>query len=260
MKNLLLIILGASVLVSCQKVIDVELNEASPKYVIEGGLNDVSATRQIKITKTRAFSEDNTFESVSNAFVTIGDNAGNLDTLKYVSEGIYKASSALATPGRVYALTVKIGKETFFSTSQMPEIVKLDTLYITDFLGFGDTIKLANIGYKDPAGVKNYYRFNSKLNDKENNDIIILNDQFNDGKKAKINLSYAGDNRKTNEGDTLTIEMQSIDKDVYNYFFTLNQTIRQNSAAPTNPQSNISGGALGYFNAYISQVKKIKLK
>jgi hypothetical protein len=54
--------------------------------------------------------------------------------------------------------------------------------------------------------------------------------------------------------------MYCIDKNVYNYFFSLLQVTGNNggfqSASPDNPITNISGGALGYFSAHtVSRVR-----
>jgi hypothetical protein len=47
----------------------------------------------------------------------------------------------------------------------------------------------------------------------------------------------------------VNIEMQCIDKNVYDYFFAIASVIQGQSATPANPVNNISGGALGYFSA-----------
>lgn len=256
MKNLLPIILGAFIWVSCQKVIDVELNAAAQKYVIEGGINNIS-TPQIKITNTKKFSDNNAFESVANAFVTISDNVGNVDTLKHVKDGIYQSGALIGVPGRIYSLIVKIENVSYSSTLQMPSLVNMDSLYFSDFTGFGDTIKMANVQYRDPVGEKNYYRFVATFNKVVHEGITIGDDQLNNGKAVRRPINYRNRDLEPKKGDSLTIEMQCIDKDVYNYFFTLNQTIRQTSAAPTNPNSNITGGALGYFSSYTIQKRSI---
>jgi hypothetical protein len=259
-KNIILIAISISILTSCQKVITLDLNSASPKYVIEGGINNGSEPCQVKITKTRNFSDNNNFEGIENAVVTISDNTGQVTTLPYTNGGVYQTSTLQGIPGRIYNLTVKLGNETFSATSQMPYPVKMDTLYSYDFIGFGDTIKMANVAYQDPAGVKNYYRFILTLNQDVKETVYISDDQFNDGKKATQYINYFNNDLTIESKDSVDIEMQCMDAGVYNFFFTLNQTISQSAAAPTNPISNISGGALGYFSAYTVQRKSIQIQ
>jgi hypothetical protein len=53
---------------------------------------------------------------------------------------------------------------------------------------------------------------------------------------------------KIERGDLVTVWLESIDKNVYDYFRTAGQDGSQ-SATPSNPISNISPSVLGYFNA-----------
>ena len=261
MKNTILFILAVLLFSSCQKVIPIDLNSAAPKYVIEGDINNGSDPCRIKITKTRNFSDDNYFEGIEKAVVTISDNAGTEVTVPYTKDGVYETTAITGIPGRTYNLTVKIGNETFSSSSLMPYPVNMDTLYSYDFIGFGDTIKMANVEYQDPVGIKIYYRFVLTLNHEVKESIYISDDQFNDGKIGTQYINYFSDDDKTIElNDSVDIEMQCIDASVYNFFFTLAQTISQSAAAPTNPISNISGGALGYFSAHTVQRRKIQIQ
>lgn len=260
MKNIFLLFITVILFASCQKVITIDLNSASPRYVIEGGINDGLDPCRVKITKTKNFSDDNNFEGIENALVTISDDAGMMVTLPYTSDGIYESSAIKGVPGKTYNMTVKLGNEIFSASSQMPNPVNMDSLYSYDFIGFGDTIKMANVKYNDPAGVRNYYRFVLTLNNDVKENIYIGNDEYSDGKPVTVYINYF-DNDKTIEfGDTVDVEMQCIDASVYNFFFTLDQTISQSAAAPTNPISNISGGALGYFSAYTTQKKRVLIK
>jgi hypothetical protein len=259
-KNIFLLLLTITLFASCQKVVNIDLNSASPKYVIEGGITNSSEPCRIKITKTRNFSDDNSFEGIENAVVTISDNTGNVANLSYTSGGVYQTAAIPGVPGRMYNLTVKLGTETFSAASQMPYPVNMDTLYSFDFFGFGDTVKMANVEYQDPAGVKNYYRFVLTLNHDVKENIEISDDQYNDGKRGTQYINYFKGEETIKANDSVSIEMQCIDASVYNFFFTLDQTISQSAAAPTNPVSNISGGALGYFSAYTVQRKSIQIQ
>ena len=53
-------------------------------------------------------------------------------------------------------------------------------------------------------------------------------------------------------GDQLQVNMYSVDSNVYNYFYQLNQSNSGGTfdASPANPTSNISNGAYGYFSAH----------
>jgi hypothetical protein len=67
----ILTLLSALFLVSCEKVIDVDLNTADPKYVIEGFVTKGETIHQVKITRTLNFDENVAFPTVDNAVVVI---------------------------------------------------------------------------------------------------------------------------------------------------------------------------------------------
>jgi hypothetical protein len=62
-------------------------------------------------------------------------------------------------------------------------------------------------------------------------------------------------------GDTITVQLLSIDKAAYDYFSTLRDILSSDRAAtslaPANPNSNISNGSLGYFAAYTVDTRMI---
>lgn len=241
---------------ACRKVIHVDLNSASPKYVIEAAITDAPGPYQVKITQTRNFSDNNTFAGVSGAQVTISDNAGNTSLLTEAAPGYYHTAGITGVPGRTYYLSVTVGNETFNAVSTMPAPVPFDTLYIENYTEFGDTLRTATVGYKDPPAVKNYYRHVMYINNNYVKEIFIGDDELSDGKEVGQAIFSNGD-KAIKRGDSVKVEMQCIDEHVYKYFFTLIQTISQNSAAPTNPVNNIQG-ALGYFSAHSVQVKRTK--
>ena len=71
MQQLISIFVFAVVLNSCSKVVNINLNDASPKIVIEGNITNAAGPYFVKITKTVNFSAANIFPAVSGAVVTI---------------------------------------------------------------------------------------------------------------------------------------------------------------------------------------------
>ena len=249
--------LAVTLFTSCEKVIDVDLNSAASKYVIEGAITNAVGLNTVRITKTKNFDEDNNYEGVTGASVIISDNAGNSETLAMTSPGIYQTSVLTGVPGRTYYLNIGINGETFSSVSVMPYPVNMDSVFIFDFTDFGDTIKIINAVYTDPAGIPNYYKHNLVVNGKRIESINISDDQASDGSISNRGLFYRENGEGLKSGDSLTVEMLCIEKPVHFYFFSLNQTISQSAAAPANPVSNVTGGALGYFSAHTFQQKSL---
>lgn len=256
MKNIFLASLFLVALSSCEKVIDIDLNSSDPQYVVEGEITNEARPYQIKITKTVNFSESNNFPTVSGAVVTIADDAGNTETLTETKSGIYETKILRGVPTRTYTLTVKHNGKTLTSVTKMPALVPLLNINtIPDNFGGGgpgggseQTYSAVPL-YNDPAGVKNFYRFIQVINSKLDSSFLVRNDNLYDGKQTVQPIFSRG--TKILKGDTLNIAMQCIDNQVYDYFYSLNQSSGDGpggGTTPSNPVNNIVGG-LGYFSA-----------
>ncbi|MEO6683197.1 MAG: DUF4249 domain-containing protein [Ginsengibacter sp.] len=246
---------------SCEKVIEINLNKTNPKYVIEGNIGDVQGDCKVLITQTVNFSEPSQFPRIEKAIVFIKENQKDPVRLTQTSPGVYESSKIWTKPLNTYTLLVKIDDQEFTSTVKVPQKVPFDSLYIEEFTGFGDTRRFANVIFKDPEGLGNSYRFIQYKNSLPNSNIFILNDEYSDGRTINTFLAYfdKSDNQRLDSGDAVMVEMQGIDPSVYTFFLSLSQssTGGNESVAPGNPVTNIQGGALGYFNAYVKQQRTI---
>ena len=244
---------------SCERVIDVDLNSASPKYVIEGSITDAPGPHKVRITQTKNFDENNTFEGISNAEVTITDNAGNTETLAYTDGGEYQTVALEGVPGRTYSLIIRVAGNTFTAESTMPGPVSFDSLYVEEFKTFGESFKIPYVRYSDPPGIRNFYRHILYINNARAQSIYIGTDERKDGLQIERALPYfrGSEEDRLKAGDAVRVEVQVIERAVYDYFFSLDQTIDQDAATPANPISNIRGGALGYFSAHSEKTKTI---
>ena len=65
----------------CEKIINVDLNEAAPRIVIEGLVTDGRGPYRITITKSGSYFNQPSVETVSGAKVVITDDLGNIDSL-----------------------------------------------------------------------------------------------------------------------------------------------------------------------------------
>jgi len=253
LKIVLLLIIGIS-FISCEKVIDLKLNEENQKVIIEAIVNKDSTAHYVKITKTISFDESTSYPTVDNAIVTLSDNAGTSETLSFVGNGLYKSINFLAVEGRTYYLNVTVDGKTYTSTSTMPYNVPIDTVSLQEF-SFGPIPNFFPIAERmDPKDIRNYYTFNLYKNNIRIDGIYLQDDQFSDGVKV-LEPIFGGD--CTNK-DTLRLEMGCIDQFVHKYFYTLSVNAGGTGGAiPANPESNISGGCLGYFSAQTLQVKTV---
>ena len=153
--------------------------------------------------------------------------------------------------------------QTFTAESIMPQKVNLDTIYVTDELIFTDTRKIVNAVFDDPPGLGNSYRFVQTVNGFQETQTLIRNDDYSDGRKIVNKLFYfsSDDENKRNikSGDQVMIDMLCIEPAVYKYWFSLDRSAIGNGqqATPSNPVTNLKGGALGYFSAQTIQTRSL---
>lgn len=261
MKQILVFVLLAMVVASCQKVVNINLNSSAPQYVVEGNVTDTAGAFSVKLTTSVNYDQDNVFPTVSGAIVTIRDtNTGHMDSLSEVQPGYYQTigGPVAGIYGHTYFLSVNIGGKLLTSYSTMPaEAISLDSLY-TQVSGFRGDISIVPV-YTDPVAKGNFYRFVVTKNDTLSSAIYVRNDALVNGQVIKQPLNGGGgDLSKIIPGDFMSVEMQCIDSMAYQFYYTLEQSRNQNSATPTNPVSNIMGGqCLGYFSAHTTTTKFI---
>lgn len=246
-------------LTSCQKVIDVDLNSTEPRIVIEGTISDQQGPYSVKLSQTVNFDETNSFPPVTGAAVRISDNVGNSETLLETVPGTYTTSSLRGVPGRTYMLLVAVDGKEYTAISTMPSPVTIDKLKVEKLPFHGETI--ISVQFQDIAGVSNYFRFVEVLNGVQQKDIFLTDDRLQDG--SAIISTLIGSRRNNNDddegleaGDTVDVFLQCIDEDVYEFFRSADNAIGQ-SPSPSNPRTNLSNGALGYFSAYAARSKTI---
>ncbi len=257
-KNILYILSAIATLfiTSCEKVIDIDVNDADQQLVVEGILNDDGSPAKVYITRTVGLNATNNFPTVDNADVKLTDDAGNTYAFTLVKPGVYLSDSITTAALRKYTLIINVESKTYTAQSQMPSFVSYDSLGI-DSLGFFGNASYQLIPYHpDPVNVKNFYRYKIYVNGEADKAIYADNDDFTDGRYAS--RPYFSD-LEMEPGDTLKMEMYNIDESTYIYFFSLSQSQagQDQSATPANPISNFSGGCLGYFSAQTMRSKSV---
>ena len=244
----------AVILTSCTETIDFQFDSVDPQIVVEASVPE-SGYAEVILSKTVNINADNNKNVVSNATVVLEDSYGNSEILNEVAPGQYRSSKIKGVPGSNYKLTVLTDDHvsTIKSEDRMPKPVFMSALRVRKSIlpevGCIDMPEWEVIAeYTDPEDETNYYRFVEYINGTPVAS-YVENDKFNNGKKNKSFLTSV--NRKLKSGDTLTVEMQSISKAVYDYFFAFSNinTLVQGTNN-TNPISNISGAKLGYFSAH----------
>lgn len=259
-RNFTWIVSVALLLISCERIVDINLNDANPKIVIEANVHNHIDNCLVKISSTGNFFSAYTPNMISGAKLSLSNETTEYSFLES-EDGIYILNKTGKLSLSNYKLVVDYDGVQYVAESQMPNPVKITYLNY-DYKGktlFYDAGYVVNYSFIDPKDEVNYYRvryfLNGELQSDESDYFIITDEMFNGN---SIQMQLHGGRFET--GDTVKVELMSIDKDIYDYFNTLIEVISLNSmesAAPANPTSNFSNGVLGYFSAYSSDVKTI---
>lgn len=261
MKKLLFIFVFFGIFTSCEDVIDVELNNAPPRLIVEANLNvwqDGSASAAIRLTTTAPFF-DNNIPFVPNAEVSITDGNGMVYPFIYAQNGIY--TSPLTPQENVdYTLTIVYNEETYTATERLYQVSTLEFVEQRDDGGFtGEDIELKAF-FTDPAGERNYYYFEGLS---EKGDVLdVYNDEFFDGNTI---FGYYLVEDLAPE-DEVQFNIYGVSEAYYNFMFILLQQTSDQGSGPfeTQPASvrgnivnetNSDNYPLGYFR--ISEVSTL---
>lgn len=258
MKNLLYILSLALVFASCEKVIDVDLNEANPQLVIEARLYHGAEEFEVQISKTSSYFDAEEIQKIDDATVVLIGPENEQTELSSAGDGKYSVQLPAVAEGN-YRLEVSHSLGFYTASTYVhasPEVGQASAEETSFRPPFGlneeegsGPLYFVSTRIKDQPGTSNYYRFNLTVNGVLENSLrggyYLLEDENQDGEWIDYTLVGAF----LNEGDQVEIETWSIDEATYRFYETMGNSEGEGmaSAAPANPQNNWSNGALGYF-------------
>ncbi|HIO72215.1 MAG TPA: DUF4249 domain-containing protein [Flavobacteriales bacterium] len=258
-KPMIFVFLAATLFMACQKVIEIDLNSAEPQVVVEGFVDDGPGPQEIKLTYTANYFDVNEFNSVQGAIVSISDGTGFTEQLTETSKGVYISSSLQGIPGRTYTLDILANGKDFTSSSTMPEHATIDSTNYDYFPKTAFTVEgnYVTFYFKEITGKGHNYLFviyqNGEIPEMTNQagegPFFVFEDEFFN----ELNFDFQFYPYPTFPGDTIVIELVSLDHEGFMFYNTLNATLNSASGGfselPQNPVTNMSDGAIGYFGA-----------
>jgi hypothetical protein len=242
---------------SCEEVVDVDLDTAAPRLVIEASIDaDVNATEPtqqiVKLTTTTSYySKD--FPVVPGATVFITDALGTVyNFTETPGTGKYVCTTLAPVVGNEYTLTVISNGQTYtaIETAQAtPEITK--TVQTNDGGFLGEDIEV-RFYYNDPGDKDNYYltRVDSRVDPYPIYD--VRDNEFSRGNEM-FDINSDEDYKA---GDVIKFKLYGISKRYYDYMSVLIENAGGGgpfSSVPVAAKGNIinqtdqSNYALGYF-------------
>lgn len=254
-------------MMSCEREINLDLKDQSGKIVIEGNITDQMGPYRVRLTKSVSFTQNNNYPAIENAQVTLSDNLGQTENLQYIGNGNYQASDFQGQSGKTYTLKILAEGKEYISKSTLPQSVDFQGLEQDSFQVGGETSYTLLPIFVDPPALGNRYLFSYTVNNHPKKYFSEFSDNVNNGLPNQRPLILPNDDEngdvKVKVGDTITVEMHCIDDAVYTFYSALLQLSGGGPGGgitPTNPPSNISNGALGYFSAHTVSIKTIVIE
>lgn len=254
MKKFILILVLGIVSISCEDVIDVDLNEAEPRLVVESNINisvedGAPINSLVRLTTTAPFFDD-TVPVVAEASVKITDEFGKDFLFTYLEDGYYY-TNFLPQLNIDYTLQITYKNEIFTSTTNLVPTSQIAYVVQRNDGGFfGDQIELKAY-FPDQLDQENFYFFTATS--EKGIRRAVYSDDFYEGNE--MFGSYSADDLEP--GDEVQFSLYGISEEFYTYMFILLQqtgggggpfetqpaTVKGNIINETNPGNY----PLGYF-------------
>ncbi len=181
---------------SCEEVIELELETSQERLVIEAQIRWEKGTagndQKIMLSKTSPF-YDNTLVPASGAEVSITRNDGIAFVFTEEDPGIYETTSFLPEFDTTYQLTVVYNNQTFTSEETFYAAPDIDNITQSTEDGFDDEIPEITIFFTDFENEENFYRFfiletlDDELRDRYS---FTYDDEFEDGNQSSFFLEF----------------------------------------------------------------------
>jgi hypothetical protein len=264
MKSSLLVLASSMLLLTaCEQTVDLDLNQTESLLAVEGQVTDKADHNFVKISRSVGFYDTGVTPRVTDATVTVEDNLGN--TFSFVhyqgtsadSLGMYFPETPfVGEVGRTYKLTVLVDGKTYDAEDTLLPIVPIDQL--TSRIDEDEQADPEDPGrfyevllyVKEPKEREDYYLFKCYRNDEleygNETDIYFSDDQLLseniDG--IPMPIFYAKD-------DIARIEAYSLTRDAFIFYRDLQKLLNNDGGIfgnpPANPRTNMSNGAIGFF-------------
>lgn len=259
MKNLryIVLLLIAIFTTSCEDVVDVDLNTAPPKLVIDASIiwqkGTLGNEQRIKLTTTTGYYET-AIPPASGATVFITDSNNTVFTFtEYQQSGEYFCANFLPVLNTDYVLTVVYKNETYTAKETLKPAPRIERFEQRNDGGFsGDEIEI-KIFYNDNGATEDYYLTRYKPSFTAIPSFDSVSDEFFQGNQ--IFAFYSHEDLKS--GDTLDFSILGISKTYYNYMNVLAGIVGSGGPFQTPPATlrgnvvnttNFDNYSLGYFN------------
>jgi hypothetical protein len=248
-----------TIITSCEKVIDLDLNASRSLFAVEAIMYKDSVCI-VGLTRTVNYFSPDEPEYIEDAEIMISD--GNLsEVLNYSGNGIYKGNTIIGTPEGMYEIDISQNGINYKGMSYLSPapVISSVTYNISEEQShlnpYGERVVDVHCTFSDDVSTDNYYliRFSDENGKLIERYFLLTENESNSGSIDYQNGEISFSESLFYEGSYIDVKVFSVDKPVYNYFLQISDILfwkrRIVPPTPYNPTSNISNGALGYFAA-----------
>ena len=283
-----------SLLFSCERTIDLNVHDQTPKLVVDASIENNAAPVVVLSTSLNYFStispEELSASFVHNATVTISDGTRTVQLVEYNYtdstgfEFYYYTIDYTNTQqilighlSTTYNLHIQLSDSSVYtSTTTIPPLRKTcDSLWWKPAPDNPDTSRCILYGlFHDPPGLGDYVRYFTRVNSGPffPGFTSAFDDQVVDGTTYTFQIPQGFNKNDTSKvsgnddfgffhrGDTATFKLCDIDKATYDFWRTWEFAFQSNGnpfSSPIKVIGNISNNALGAFCGYAAQYSTI---
>lgn len=277
MRPILIFAFIAFVCMSCEQTISLDLKQTPSQVVIEGLVTNKPGYQSVKLSRSVDFYAPGKTPGITDAIVTVKDDRG--ETVSFVhnpnghidSAGIYiPVTPFVGQVGRTYTLTVVADGETFEATDKLAGVAPVDSLHyqinkneVKNPKEEGKIYELL-MYMREPQDQTNFYLFKFYRNDSltyyDETDIY-----YSDDEALAENINGVASPVYYALNDTGIVEVYSMSRFGYVYYNDLSTILNNDGGGmfgpiPASPRTNISNGALGFFQVSAVNAMGIKIE
>jgi hypothetical protein len=253
-------IIAITSLSSCEEVINIAVEQAPSQLVIDGLVTDEDTIHVVRLSLSGGF--DGTVPAeVTNAIIEVKDDLGNIYNYTHNPEGYdslegyyYSDQKYMGRANGVYQLDVSVGNNSFTAVDTLRAVSSIDSLSIRiDDQAVKDSendgkIYQVILYAQEPQETIDFYYFKfyrDSLLEVDNNIYVF------DDKVLGSSLNGLPSPILFREGELAGVEIYGLTRVQFVYLTDLGNLLNNDggmfSPPPANPRSNITGGALGFF-------------
>ncbi len=281
--NLAVITLFPLIFGACTEDINLSFDSTYTRLVVDGSINTDTTEHKVTLLKSGDPLNTQPLRYVSNAIVSITDGA---DTFKLtedtVKKGVYKTKpNVFGLPGKTYKLNISNVDvngdgvlETYTASSSIKSINPIDSFKIVYQKYNSQNKGWLILLYSQDIGGRNFYcikvyKNSVLLTDSLKEYSISSNVGFEGKYYSGLPVYFLNENKpdeRLKTGDTITLELDGITEDYYNFIDGYKQEIQPKIPILSGPSANVSTNinpkdkAVGFFAAYSVKRKSLVYK